>query len=119
MRVDEVGCPTEIWSLDVVGCETDFNTVSLHCGDVTELVNLTAYTLCGSNTDKVVVVTLVPIHFKIDAVVEEAGRQSEVKLVLLLVCEFIVCEVLDVEHTLTNTCERTPRGLATDFYDSV
>ena len=119
MRVDEVGSPAEVRSLDVVGSETDFNTISLHACNVTELINLTAYTLCGSNADKVVVVTLVPIHFKVDAVVEETCRQSEVKLVLLLVCEFLVCKVLDVEHTFTNTCERTPRGLATDFYDSV
>ena len=119
MRVDEICRPWEVSCLNVCGCETHLYTMSPHWGNVSEFLNLSAYALCGCVADKIVVITPIPIHLKVDAIAEETCRKAEVQLMLLLVCEILVCKVLYIEHRLTNACKWSPRCLATDFNDSI
>ena len=114
VRVDEVGGPLEVLGDNVVGGQAHFHTVRAHRSNVTKFLNLTANTLCGGKTDKVVVVTLVPVNFQVDAVIEETGSQTEVELMLLFVGQIAVGEVNHLQTAFAHCGERTPRSVSRD-----
>ena len=114
VRIDETGRPTEVLGLDIGRREAHLDTVRLHRGDVTQLLEDTVRTVCGGHTDQVVVVTGVDIHREVDTVVEETGLQAEVELVLLFIRQVGVGCLADIEARLAVLGEVAPRCGASD-----
>ena len=73
-----------------------------HTCHVGILGDASAHTRSGDSTDKVVVVTAIPVEFEIDAVVEESHVGADIKLVLLLVGQFAVLHVVDTQSRLAH-----------------
>ena len=80
----------------------------LHGSHVGIFRDVTADTLCLDNTDKVIVVTHVSIDNKIQPVVEEAGIKTDIKLMLLLVSQFIVFNIALNKYVFYLVCLRAP-----------
>ena len=79
----------------------------------------TLYTSCTLRTDEVVVVTSIPVEREVDSVVEETEVDTEVELVLLLVCQVRVSEAVDLQTRFLVNSVRTPYVVATDDYVSI
>ena len=63
--------PLEVLCYDVLCREREFLTARLHACYVSILTYSTECTVCVQDTNKVVVVTSVPVELEVDAVVEE------------------------------------------------
>ena len=72
-----------------------------HLGNVGILVSDTTHTLGVNTTNQVVVVTLVPVEDKVDAVVVETKVNTHVKLMFLLVSKLGVSDIAQVEVHLS------------------
>ena len=84
----------------------------LHRSHVCLLLGKTANTHSVDNTDKVEVVTLVPVYSDIQTVVDETELTADIELVLLLVSKFAILQIVDIQTVLLNVCERTEWSLA-------
>ena len=118
--IDKVGGPGEVPRLDVGGGEGNLHTVGVHGSGVTHLDNTgTANTLGINRTNQVKVVTGVPVCHNIDAVVQEAGLNANVELVLLLVRKFIVGNVYQCQTGFLHVGERAVRRIGLHYYGRV
>ena len=81
----------------------------LHRCHVGILSVLSTYTGCIDTTDKVVVVTSVPVKHKVQAVVEETEVNTKVKLMLLLIGKLLITKVIEVKTDFVGIGHRTPR----------
>ena len=118
----EVGRPLEVArlsSLEVAGRESELNTVRLHLGNVGHLAGDTTHTLGVDATNQVVVVTLVPVEYQVDAVAIETEVNTHVKLVLLLVGELLVGNVREVEVHLGVLGEQAPWLVGVNLWQCV
>ena len=116
VAVYKVCGPCEVLRLDVYGIQCNLDTVRLHLCDVTILSWLTTGTQSIDYTDKVVVAAAVDIECKVDAVIEEACVDTEVQLVLLLVCQLVIGKLCYIETRLIVAGRGTPRVLGHDYH---
>ena len=68
----------------------------LHRCNVSILCDRTLCTISCTWTNEVVVVTSVPIEDYIQAVIEETKVCTNVKLMLLLIGQILICELTDI-----------------------
>ena len=81
VRIDEVSAPCKVCSLNICGIDTQFKTIRLHRSHIT-ILHTTHLGI--DNTNQVVVITLIPVKFHIDAIAQEAQLNTNIQLMLLL-----------------------------------
>ena len=88
----------------------------LHRCNVSILYDWTLCTISCTWTNEVVVVTSVPVEDYIQAVIEETKVCTNVKLMLLLIGQILICELTDIQTWLLIDCEWTPDVGTADNY---
>ena len=73
IRVDEVGGPRKVLRFDVVGGQTQLQTVALHRGYVAIFGRESIGSVGSRSSHKVVVVTFIPVYREVNAVFQETN----------------------------------------------
>ena len=66
---------------------------------------------CDSSSDKVVVITSIPVDGQINSVVEKTKVSADIQLMFLFVGQFAVFAVRHINTRLLNVCKRAIRRI--------